>query len=164
MGKRATKSTLYHNNWQGSQGCWSWPIFRRTLRTHLVINLKLLISNRAVKCSWDKFISGKLLKTKASAANMCFTRQWAFHRFLFALVIKSHSTWCYNTKKDWDGPGGRTLITLTTKVKAVYRTWGWKKPDLWTAVEKICQLTQTMSHSLPLVALWVKMQRANQAE
>ena len=65
---------------------------------------------------------GKPAKTNPSAATMCFTGQRAFNRFLFALLIVSHSTLCYNTKTDRDGPGGRTLIRMTTKAGAGYST------------------------------------------
>lgn len=65
---------------------------------------------------------GKPVKTKPSAASMCYSGQWAFNRFLFVLLIVSHSTWGNRIETDWNGPGRRTLIRLTTKAKAGYIT------------------------------------------
>lgn len=54
-------------------------------------------------CSSDAFMSGKPEEAKPSAANMCLAGQRAFNRFLFPLLMGSHSTCCYNTKIDKTG-------------------------------------------------------------
>lgn len=87
--------------------------------------------NKPLICSSDKFMPGKLAKTKPAAATMCLIGQWAFNRFLFAILIVSHSTSCYNRKTGWDGPGrGNADKTDNNGRSRIYHT-GVKQLRVW---------------------------------